>query len=277
MSAAVLCAGACLGAALWCAAGACAATAGRESAETASIAGTQSFHSPLAFALLGDDAPELMLAQRAIERSWGPSDDTLYQEIDIPDWRSEPAALALSAAVPGLGQAYAGDAKRGMWFAAAEIAAWMSHVIYRDRGRELRDEASRYAGNPVEAGSTWSVSRWSEATQSDPAEVERLYSADPEVFFDLIASDPRYLAGWAGDPSASRHTFSELRKNSESRLSTARWAATALWVNHTIAAFDALRAARLHNVPLGKQLDLRVKGDWKNGRPALVASLRRRF
>lgn len=236
------------------------------------------FHSRLAFAHLGDDdAPELMLAQRAIDRSWGPSDDSVYVDIEIPDWRSEPAALGLSAALPGFGQAYAGDAKRGMWFAAAELAAWMSHVIYRDRGRELRDDASRFAGNPTVVGSTWSISRWSDATQSDPAELERLYSADREVFFDLIASDSRYLAGWAGDPSASRRTFSELRRNSDNRLSAARWAAAALWVNHAISAFDALRAARLHNMPLRKNLDIHVKGDWKHGRPALRASLERRF
>jgi len=55
--------------------------------------------------LAGASHPELIWAQRTIEREWGPSEDSVYVETDVPGWRSEGLALGLSAAVPGLGQA----------------------------------------------------------------------------------------------------------------------------------------------------------------------------
>jgi hypothetical protein len=151
-------------------------------------------------------------------------------------------------------------------------------VLYLDRGQELSNDAAQYAGDPAAAASTWSFSRWAEATQSDPSDLEQLHAADPEVFYDLIDKDPKYLAGWSGgDPNATRFTFSELRRHSQDRLQAARVAATALWINHAVSAFDALRAARMHNLSLGKEVGLRMKGDWKHGRPAFTAALERRF
>src|SRR5262249_20815905 len=65
---------------------------------------------PLALSLVtGASTPRLRLEQRQIDRSWGPSEDSVYREIEIPEWRSESAATLLSAAVPGAGQAYVGS------------------------------------------------------------------------------------------------------------------------------------------------------------------------
>jgi hypothetical protein len=57
-----------------------------------------------AFALplvTGHARPELVLAQRAIDRSWGLSEDSSYAEVDVPQWRSEGLAVGFSAVVPG--------------------------------------------------------------------------------------------------------------------------------------------------------------------------------
>src|SRR5207247_2336461 len=50
--------------------------------------------------LEGTERPELILAQRVIERSWGLSEDSTYVELSIPDWKSEGWAFLLSGAVP---------------------------------------------------------------------------------------------------------------------------------------------------------------------------------
>ncbi len=58
----------------------------------------------LALALVtGASQPRLKLEQRAIERSWGLSEDSVYREVDVPGWRSEGAAAAMSAVVAGRG------------------------------------------------------------------------------------------------------------------------------------------------------------------------------
>src|SRR5258706_14865209 len=49
----------------------------------------------LALSLLAETSrPELQFAQRTIDRTWGPSDDSLYHEVNVADWKSEPGALA---------------------------------------------------------------------------------------------------------------------------------------------------------------------------------------
>ena len=222
------------------------------------------------------DRPTLIFAQRVIDQSWGTSDDSVYVELEVPEWRSESVALLLSAGVPGAGQTYAGD-RSGLWFALAEMVGWTARQLYRHRGAQLRDDAGHFAGTPTDSSSRWSFARWSQATQGDAGSLRALYAADREVFYDLIASDPRYAAGWGGDPAASQTYFRDLRSVSDDRLRAARFASSALWVNHLIAAVGALRSARLHNVPLRRNLELKLDGGWHHGSPSVFAALERRF
>jgi hypothetical protein len=222
------------------------------------------------------ERPVLILAQRVIERSWGPSEDSVYVETDVPEWRSEGGAMVLSAAVPGLGQAYAGDSKRGLWFALAEAAGWVARQFYRNRADALRDQAAKFAGAPSDSTSAWSFTRWARVTQDNPAEIEALYAADRDAFYDLIGSDPRYLAGW-DDPNGKRSFFRELRQDSEARSRYARVSSFGLWLNHVTAAVDALRAARKHNLPLMPNLELKVRSDWHRGSATVTAAIERRF
>jgi hypothetical protein len=225
----------------------------------------------------GPVEPTLLLAQRAIERSWGPSDDSLYVELDIPDWRSEGGAMALSGILPGSGQLYVGEKTRALVFAVAEIVGWTARALYIGRGDELRAESVTYAGNPADSASTWSFERWTDATDEDPAVMQSLYREDPEVFYDLIATESRFLSGWSGDPQETRSVFSDLRDHSDARYRYSRYASTALWINHLVSAYDALRSARNHNLPLRRNIDVRLKSGWKRGGPHFLAVVEARF
>jgi len=218
-----------------------------------------------------------VLAQRVIDREWGVSEDSVYVEKDVPGWRSEPGAMLMSAVVPGAGQAYSEGAMRGAWFAVAEALSWTARTLLRRSGERARDDAAAYAGSPTDPASTWSIARWEQATSASPDLVERLYAADREAFYDLIETDPRFLAGWAGDPQSTRQHFVELREASERRLRGARFSESMLWVNHVVSAVDAFRAARLHNIPLAPSLGLKVKSSWRHGSPEVMAAIERRF
>ena len=116
-----------------------------------------------------------MLAQRAIDREWGASDDSLYVEKEVSGWRSESGAMLLSAVLPGAGQAYSDDKYRGLWFALAELAGWTSRLVLRRSGDRVRGDAAAFAGVPTDSTSSWSFTRWTRAAHTQSAELEHLY------------------------------------------------------------------------------------------------------
>ena len=102
-----------------------------------------------------------------------------------------------------------------------------------------------------------------------------LYTVDKEAFYDRIAADPSYLAGWQSEEARSR--FSALRTRSDSRLAHSRIVTAGLWINHLVAAVNALRAARAHDLPLSRGVGLRLNGHMERRGPAWTMSLERRF
>ena len=245
--------------------------------------------SPLALALVtdrsgsqvpalafGGEAPRLVLAQRAIDREWSVVGDSGAAGLHVEGLRSEIGAAALSAALPGAGQVYSGQT-RGYAFAAAEVAGWVGYALLRHSGNGLRDDARDLAGAPEDTAAAWSFDRWESATGGDASGLRALYGGDREAFFDAIGSDDRYVAGWSTTDARSR--FGDLRARSDRRLGGARWTAGGLWLNHLVAAVDALRAARFHNLDFHLAGDLKVKarGSFYRGKPGLMMSLERRF
>jgi hypothetical protein len=224
----------------------------------------------------GGERPEPLLAQRAIERAWGPSDDSLYVAVDVPEWRSEGLAAALSAVVPGAGQLYSTEGN-SLWFAFAEAVGWTANRIYLHKAHTGRDHSVAYAGAPTDTASAWSFERWSAATGLNAGELEAVYARDPQAFYELIARDASYLGGWSGVPADTRDVFRGLRADMRTQYERARLAGYALWLNHVLAAVDALHAVRMHNLTLQNNLELRLRSSWRSGQPAVVATLVRRF
>ena len=224
--------------------------------------------------VVGATRPELVLAQRTIDREWGPSDDSVYVEVDLPNWKSEPLATSLSAALPGAGQLYVGN-RNGWVFAAIEAAGWGGWWWFRHDGRRLRRDAAGLAGAPEENASGWSYQRWTLATEGDATYIAALYSADREAFYQAIVEDPRYQAGWESEETRAR--VDALRSRSDLRLGRARAVIAGVWLNHLVAAVGALRAARFHNLPITEDLGLRVDAGLERGRASISLALERKL
>jgi len=263
----------CVLAALWLVLSACgAATAAWASAIP---------HSDLAPALVEpakpDEAPVLILAQRTIDRDWGPAEGA-PPEARAPGILSEGGAMALSSVVPGAGQLYAGE-RSGLLFVLAEIAGWTSHWLYTRDARRESEHADQFVGIPADSASAWSFERWQVAGAGrDPVPLEALYAGDREAFYNLITGDPRYLDGWAGpDRTITRADFQHLRDLSDGSTERARSSEKLIWLNHLVSAFDALRAARIHNLPLRHNLELHIHSSWHGSGPTMTAMLERRF
>ena len=232
--------------------------------------------SPLALpALAGAREPEL-LAQRTIEREWGPSEDSVYTTIDVPGWKSPNMALGLSAVVPGAGQIYSGESS-GWIYAALEAASWVSYAIFRNNGNNGKKDAKTYAGDPNDPSSRWSFKTYRDSTGQSTRDLEALYSSDPDVFYDAIGKNDALLKGWNGESNDTRSAYESVWTDADADLRRARSATNVIWVNHLVSAFDAFRAARLHNPPIERNMDLKLRTSWRKTGPELGLVLERKF
>ena len=223
------------------------------------------------------EVPELWLAQRSIDRQWGPSEDSTYRIVDVQGWKSEGMALALSGALPGAGQLYAGEGS-GWLYMASEVLGWAGRVITRRKGNQLRDQAAAFVGDPTDSTSTWSFARYAAASGGAATRLEQLWAGDRESFYQALATDVSYRAGFSGtDPSVGFESYRGMRETSQDRFRQSRLLEVALWMNHAVSAFDALRAAHFHNLPLRHTIDLQLGGGLRRGGPQLRAALARRF
>jgi hypothetical protein len=217
--------------------------------------------------------PELWLAQRTIDREWGLSDDSTYRTVDVPGWKLEGLALVLSGAVPGAGQLYVGEGS-GWVYLLGEAAGWVGRMVTRRRAQDLRDDAAAFVGDPTDSTSTWSFARYAAASGGEAVLLEQLWTQDRDAFYQVLARDEGYRVGFAGsDPSAQYDSYRGLRDSSQDRFRQSRYFEMALLLNHAVGAFEALRAARIHNLPLRRNLDLQFGGRWHHGEPQLRAAV----
>ncbi len=217
------------------------------------------------------------LAQRVIDREWGLSEDSTYHSVDVPGWKSEGGALAMSAILPGAGHFYVGE-RSGWAYLLIETAGWVERSLAkRDAGRR-DDEAQAFVGNPYDSTAGWSLQRFEQAGGGDVTYLERLWAGDRESYYRLLATDPGFVGGFSGsNPSNEQVRFNGLRADRDSKLRFSRHMEMLLWLNHVVSAIDALRAARIHNLPLRQQYQLRVSQKLRHGRPEFRAALVRRF
>jgi len=222
-------------------------------------------------------AADGLLAQRVIDREWGLAEDSTYNVVDVPGWKSEGWAMALSAAVPGAGQLYTGEGS-GWVYMLAEAAGWTGRYLAVRKANRYDSQAAAFVGDPSDSTSGWSYARWQTYGGGDPGALERLWAGDREAYYMALINDPQYLSGFAGSqPEVTYTGFRDLRQKRDETLHRAVIVETALWLNHIVSAVDALRAARFHNLPLRQQYQLRVSERWRHGRPEMRAALVRRF
>jgi len=218
-----------------------------------------------------------LLAQRVIDREWGLSEDSTYNEVDVPGWKSEGGAMALSALVPGTGQLYVG-AKSGWAFLLLETAGWVQHELASNAAADHDQEAQAFVGNPYDSTAGWSLSRYESSGGGDTDYLERLWVGDREAYYRALETDPAYVVGFTGpSPGSTQQEYAGMRDQRDDKLKMERRIEVLLWLNHVVAAVDAFRAARIHNLPLRQQYQLRVSQKYRRGNPEARVAVVRRF
>ncbi|MBI5169608.1 MAG: hypothetical protein HZA61_08985 [Candidatus Eisenbacteria bacterium] len=218
-----------------------------------------------------------LLAQRVIDREWGLSEDSVYTEVTVPGWKSEGVAMALSAGLPGAGQLYVGEGS-GWAFLLAEALGWAGRAFTKSEARQAAHDATAFIGNPYDTTAGWSFERWERATGGNSSTLEQYWAYDREAFYQALRNDPVYLAGFDGQqPEETFRSYRDLRNTRDTNLRRAHLAEGLLWVNHVAAAIDAVRAARLHNLPLRQEYQLQLGQRMREGQREFHAALVRRF
>jgi len=231
--------------------------------------------SPFAFDLLAhSETPELWLAQRTIDRDWVTPDDPEARSTMIPGGKSEMGALSMSALVPGTGQLYAGE-KSGYAYLLAEALGWAGLFYFDNRADDQYDTATTAVGAPSDTTSQWSFHRYAAETGNDTAGLEQLYASDPNSFWYAVAHDDRLAAGWSN--ASSRTSFADELTRADGTRRHAGQAEGLLWLNHLLSAADAFRSARIYNLPLQRNLELKTKATLQRGRPAVTMTVVRTF
>ena len=203
------------------------------------------------------DSP--LLAQRAITREWGESEDSTYKEVEVPGYKSEGWAMAASGVVPGTGQLYLGE-NSGFVYMLVEAAGWASMLFLRNKADDQKVDSQSYAGSPYDSTSAWNFERYSRATGGDTLGLQHLYAGDPDAFYHQIGYNDLYLDGWSNTPDGNRSQYQSLDNEYQTSVRRSRYAAGAIILNHVVSALDALHAAREHNLPLKQNLQLKVGG-----------------
>jgi len=218
-----------------------------------------------------------LLAQRSIDREWGPADDSTYREIDVPGWKSEGFAMAFSGVIPGAGQLYLGE-HGGLAFMASEAAFWIGHWIEVDAERREWREMESFIGNPLDSTNIFSFARYTKVTHNDTNALQRLWYGDRAAFYRELDANPVYLEGYISGQGLSAQATLQGYLDAHDVDSRRQWLFdAAVWANHILAALDALRAARLHNAPLREQYHIEVAQGWRDGQREVHAALVRRF
>jgi hypothetical protein len=203
----------------------------------------------------------LLYAQRAITPdpppTTPPSEAEAYTYVDLPGWKSPGKASTMSLVVPGTGQLYTGSS-RGYIFLGIEALAIYTLTHFDAKQDEARDDYYHYVGDPYESESRFSFERLGSAV--NPSEVARLrevYAKDPREFYDTVANDQRYAAGWDSGDSRSSALF--LADDANHMGNRAQFGLILGVANHLVSAFDALHLAKLNNIALRDNLSLKLK------------------
>lgn len=207
----------------------------------------------------GDRVPELLLAQRAIDRDFGNprGDQVEYALVDVPGWKSVGGAAALSLALPGTGQLYAGS-KRGYLYLGVEAVALLSYATYQSKRDDKRDEYYAYVGDPNSPESRFSFDRVAgELSPEELARLRTIYEKDQAEFYQAVTLQAEYAAGWQ-DPD-ERYDAQAIANDADRNDNRSRLGFYTLIANHLVSAIDALNLARFNNFALRDNMTLKLK------------------
>lgn len=229
--------------------------------------------------LIADEKPENSLARQFTQRPsvavvskffLTPHPQVPGKNPDAPpDGMHSPfKAVAMSALIPGAGQAYNGSWIKAAAFFAAELGGWVAYRHFDQRGDELTDVYQAFAD------AHWSATEYYEwlaqrsgCSAGDLAclqEYERdtfshhLPNEKNQTYYENIGKYDQFNIGWddaqqgGGRDSANREVYDFMRADANDKYGTATLFASAVLFNHVFSALDAAWTTNRYNKKIAR-------------------------
>ncbi|MDZ7721380.1 MAG: DUF5683 domain-containing protein [candidate division KSB1 bacterium] len=185
------------------------------------------------------------------------------------------AALFMSAALPGAGQAYAGNWLKAALFAAVEATGWTLYAVYNEKGKDIRSEFHSYAHTHWSESSYWkwvahqAGLEYNADDLTDLREWEHehfshgLHEQKDQQYYEMIGKYHQFNYGWDdfrneysitmthqelnNIETENRHTYESKRNDANQAFRTATSSVTVVMLNHILSAADAAWTAYSFN------------------------------
>ncbi|MCX6135637.1 MAG: hypothetical protein NTU47_17660 [Ignavibacteriales bacterium] len=173
-------------------------------------------------------------------------------------------AIGYSLLLPGLGDLYADNFRRGLYYFGADAALWMTYGGFRTYGSWLKQDALTLASQrsganfdgkgdqfAVDVGNFDNVDDYNEAKLRNRQ-------------FDLIY-DPNSNFAWQWSSADERLNYRHLRIRGDAVIRNSQFVVGALVINRIIAAISAAQSTAAYNRSLQATSTWRLKADVKGG------------
>jgi hypothetical protein len=168
------------------------------------------------------------------------------QSVELREQRSPLVAALLSAAAPGLGEAYVGRYDVGRYFTASEAILWGGYVGLSAYAADYRTDMENYAITRAGASAN---RRNDEAYFASVGQYQTadLYNdqAIREGRMDELIRDPNEQWRWTSRDEQKK--FDKLRVRSQTLSTDKEFAVSAIILNHLLSAIDAYIVTRKAN------------------------------
>lgn len=228
----------------------------------------------LAFATIAAQA-EVSLAPSQLEsksltQADSPQETQSYTEVQQEKQRESKIpwkAFLLSAALPGLGEHYAGSSVKSKAFMAAEIGLWSAFISFRHLGDWRKDDYKMQAVTAAGADVSGKDDRYFDVlgfydSREEYNKVAGAYDHSRVYYPDTKS----YFWNWESD--AAREKYRELKNDSKSYYRNANFSLGLILANHLISAADAYWSVKRYNRRIesgfsGVDLKLLPDGGWQ--------------
>ncbi len=162
--------------------------------------------------------------------------------------KSTGIAILLSAALPGMGELYAGDYSTGKYFTAAEVALWAtafgmsSYSTWQENN--FKNFAKAKAGVQGDSFDSDYYANMANYNSVDEYNNEMAFNRDYKSMYDANA---RY---WKWNTVSDRKTYRTMWVSSRQANNNVRFATGAMILNRIVSVINAVRLVTAHNKSL---------------------------
>jgi hypothetical protein len=233
-----------------------------------------------------------------------PPSELGLESVGQPEAKSPVKAMLLSAALPGLGELYAGS-NRGYVFMGVEAVSWITYASFRSSSNSKEEEMFGYADEhfSIERFEDLCVGQDGQSCADAASALNDFFRNDKPEYYEIISKNTIYRAGWGAvqydnqpppeDPESEAYriwvanfaaaqdndfiTYNKLRDDRNDLSRTARSMTVVALLNHLASAWHSFFLARGLQTGVGENMEMELEFEPSFAHPGARLVLSRTF